>query len=101
PLLHQSFPSFPTRRSSDLLAHFLPKLVEVMGGGTTSKLAFVFFWKILESLVHVGKFGATERLTVATRNFYSIEHVRKRHCPAVRSEEHTSELQSLAYLVCR
>src|SRR5687767_15572954 len=28
-------------------------------------------------------------------------HHRRRHRPHLRSEEHTSELQSLAYLVCR
>src|SRR2546425_3994210 len=28
-------------------------------------------------------------------------HLCREHCPNRRSEEHTSELQSLAYLVCR
>src|SRR2546425_9506372 len=30
-----------------------------------------------------------------------IDHLARRHGDAGRSEEHTSELQSLAYLVCR
>src|SRR2546425_8145947 len=30
-----------------------------------------------------------------------VEHRRREQPPVIRSEEHTSELQSLAYLVCR
>src|SRR3989441_6911685 len=30
-----------------------------------------------------------------------VESRPSRHCEVIRSEEHTSELQSLAYLVCR
>src|SRR5205823_8831566 len=97
----RSLHSFPTRRSSDLvmdpgdhpsfLCRFEPTtLITALAMGTT----------------HVG-LGATlstsfnEPFNVA-RMFGSIDHISGgRAAWNVRSEEHTSELQSLAYLVCR
>src|SRR5687767_15206823 len=48
--------------------------------------------------------GTHADLHVAAKRHVALDHrVRRDHAPVVddRSEEHTSELQSLAYLVCR
>src|SRR2546425_9768430 len=53
---------------------------------------------------HLGIEPARERREQprgALQVFYRDHFVRAVHVPVRRSEEHTSELQSLAYLVCR
>src|SRR5205823_10610701 len=92
----RSLPSFPTRRSSDLDLVFTPHLLPVKRG-------------ILET-IHVPLTRAIDRTTA--EGIYDTVYADE-PCVAVlhgalpslkdvvRSEEHTSELQSLAYLVCR
>src|SRR2546425_11016318 len=55
----------------------------------TQRRAFLDFPRIMEQL----RSGAVERLTASLSRLYEGGQG--------RSEEHTSELQSLAYLVCR
>src|SRR5205823_7250128 len=77
-------PSFPTRRSSDLVAYLC---FAAMGAG--------FF---------AGRRGwlAGGLSVVVGAALAGIDDDRETtREPAARSEEHTSELQSLAYLVCR
>src|SRR5205823_15015103 len=73
---HQALHSFPTRRSSDLDAGIEPDAIEPLRGR--------------------GEGAATLRPRLCAGGVVEL-------CvaAAVRSEEHTSELQSLAYLVCR
>src|SRR5687767_15231090 len=70
------FPYTTLFRSSPLLGEDLKKILPIIreGGSDTA-----IFDNVLEFLVMTGR---------------SLPH-------AIRSEEHTSELQSLAYLVCR
>src|SRR5205823_13461903 len=97
---HQQLPSFPTRRSSDLHAavqgfernracaraigcpdHVTPTEVKRL----TGEKELERIGEILEPKSHF--------VRAVNRSIGSPQ--------AVRSEEHTSELQSLAYLVCR
>src|SRR5205823_6863051 len=79
---HPDLHSFPTRRSSDLELDALARQV-----GSALDAA-----KIDRAAICGVSFGGLVALRFAAR-FAS-------RCSA-RSEEHTSELQSLAYLVCR
>src|SRR5205823_13299793 len=85
--------SFPTRRSSDLLFFILA--LHYLRIAEATALAFVspFFVTAL-SIPLLGERVATHRWVAAAIGFIRVLIV-------VRSEEHTSELQSLAYLVCR
>src|SRR2546425_5000537 len=67
---------FPTRRSSDLFFAGYPRRVRVLALGSAANL------------------DARFNLAQAERLFCMGPRLK-------RSEEHTSELQSLAYLVCR
>src|SRR5205814_8801774 len=90
--VHTDLHSFPTRRSSDLTRRWPSPLKEMLTA---------FFWV------------SWDRASVsrALRNSLSIVGLRKRNrwtslslherMPSERSEEHTSELQSLRHLVCR
>src|SRR5687767_15292273 len=78
---HRDPHSFPTRRSSDLS---LADYATVLRESDTLWLSFLY------SLTFGGFVGLASFLTT----FFHEQN-------AVRSEEHTSELQSLAYLVCR
>src|SRR5689334_23909323 len=74
----RDLPSFPTRRSSDLL-WLLVVLVCVTGaGGPASMVGFDL-----------------------ARTFHPLESIGRADGWKVRSEEHTSELQSQFHLVCR
>src|SRR5687767_15351166 len=76
-----ALPSFPTRRSSDLAGVFASTR-------TMADRAFVSKW--LERPLPSAAVAAARADAEA-----------KAAEPLRRSEEHTSELQSLAYLVCR
>src|SRR5437899_7224508 len=82
---HVSLHSFPTRRSSDLSG---------FGGAGDTDLA-----------VLVNRFlaarGAQEDRAVEDRAEQVGPHIDLRCVPQPRSEDHTSELQSLRHLVCR
>src|SRR5205823_14299336 len=100
-IYHRAVHSFPTRRSSDLIWKFSvdvsAQFAEVL----------VRFWQILAvrvlSLVKVRDCVETKPIYAQSQpeiaNFlHGIVHGRV--IKVQRSEEHTSELQSLAYLVC-
>src|SRR5205823_10302849 len=91
--------SFPTRRSSDLLRTdvFRPIGAGDVAGGAIAQVARE------ANFLEVG--GAQDvgiRQVLAAMDAVDLHrHVHALFGSAVRSEEHTSELQSLAYLVCR
>src|SRR5262249_61644882 len=74
---HPLLPSFPTRRSSDLLPGTAPFTASTLSSVSTS---------------------ITTRLRTVT---WSCPMWPPMRIPGRRSEEHTSELQSLTNLVCR
>src|SRR5205823_11636171 len=98
---HQSLPSFPTRRSSDLQpgdVEFADPLVP--DPPDRSALAQM---RMGHGLVQSENRSARHTFRLQRRNGRIA--ARKTAEPALddgleRSEEHTSELQSLAYLVC-
>src|SRR5205823_14319432 len=80
--------SFPTRRSSDLEVPFALELVpdDRLTLRVAGPIDHDTVDRLRAAIGHAGRGGGLE-LTI--------------DLAAVRSEEHTSELQSLAYLVCR
>src|SRR5205823_6749763 len=95
-LPHLDLHSFPTRRSSDLIANQVePTFVLLrysLGGYRPSKTS-----RLPVSLSRL--YG--QRLVIPVpKGGVSLLALRSPKGP-LRSEEHTSELQSLAYLVCR
>src|SRR5205823_12376480 len=95
---HRALHSFPTRRSSDLsrrensVAKSLYSDDSVVGGGVPGtfspfiEAATTRNPRTRETSASVASRAISRRITGSSRS---------------RSEEHTSELQSLAYLVCR
>src|SRR5205823_13615088 len=83
---HRDRPSFPTRRSSDLLVLLDD---ESDATKTVSRLETL---AAQGAVAYLGGFGSDLHAAAASV-------AEKNRTP--RSEEHTSELQSLAYLVCR
>src|SRR5205823_14007182 len=84
---------FPTRRSSDLLSHRLPGMGQARKPRALCKTWWTFYNKTSISLSPLP--APAPRAIPRSRNR------RNRRRTYGRSEEHTSELQSLAYLVCR
>src|SRR5687767_15319603 len=84
---HQTQHSFPTRRSSDLVLRQLP--------GHVPRVTR----RMRELHRRIPQFGAGEVPHRGGKGFLAV--VEPEIHDAHRSEEHTSELQSLAYLVCR
>src|SRR5205814_10689954 len=95
-LPHRSLHSFPTRRSSDLLAvtddDGAYAFKDVSPGDYVLEIKANGFSGYASSEIHVRR-GQSTMQDVKL----SIETVSE----SVRSEEHTSELQSLRHLVCR
>src|SRR5205823_12873033 len=93
--LHRDLPSFPTRRSSDLQLSSFFSMVAVL-------LACIGIYGLMSyAVVHrTNEIGIRVALG-AQRGQVLRLIMRQGLLLAVRSEEHTSELQSLAYLVCR
>src|SRR5947209_10165571 len=85
--------SFPTRRSSDLNNL---RLNEQAGRGS-SRLGLMP--KLSRLLLAIA--AAVASLTVALAAEPAYAAPKKVTRPTIRSEEHTSELQSRQYLVCR
>src|SRR5205814_7944795 len=84
PCAHRDLHSFPTRRSSDLA------LLGLLRGAT-------------DAVAHSGPARAMAG-SIARGDLDTVKrHVQalQRLDPEIRSEEHTSELQSLRHLVCR
>src|SRR5205823_14926673 len=89
---HQDLPSFPTRRSSDLGgAGARRRLSRLRGSGRAAR---AHRRGGRAALARPGSLQGAAELGPA--------RPRTGQCPlSRRSEEHTSELQSLAYIVCR
>src|SRR5947209_16975405 len=89
--------SFPTRRSSDLRMVRVETLAEVAFGMLQGK---GFFHECIEGreVFGEGSRGGGQRANPAPRQVAA--EIRK-PTARFRSEEHTSELQSRQYLVCR
>src|SRR5205823_10987094 len=96
---HLDLHSFPTRRSSDLSNE--KNLRAYTGNGTRMMIRVVFVivlplrhqTELVKGLIRAQKPDLAGR--VACRG------EQQKPAAPCRSEEHTSELQSLAYLVCR
>src|SRR5205823_14840447 len=97
--LHPRLPSFPTRRSSDLMLdaiclgdalldvqHLLTLVGDVLAKGAQH---------------HPGTRPLERRRDLVEGLYQICWHSQRNGDRGCRSEEHTSELQSLAYLVCR
>src|SRR5205823_14914726 len=87
---HTDLPSFPTRRSSDLRWH---RPIEVPGAINHQGLPMLLKHLLLQN-------GDGGGLTATVVSWPGITP-KDSNSRIGRSEEHTSELQSLAYLVCR
>src|SRR5205823_13988531 len=91
---HPHLPSFPTRRSSDLTAR----------GSVASASLQVSSWRHFGTVTARGSLSLDrtseewKRARCRSGDEIASGEAQER---ANRSEEHTSELQSLAYLVCR
>src|SRR5205823_14839934 len=98
---HHDLHSFPTRRSSDLLASSARPIFERPGRlrrlASSYSSCRVFGWV---DPVRLRFATAAACLPSAVRVFFGMLAIVRFDFDA-RSEEHTSELQSLAYLVCR
>src|SRR5207237_5333979 len=96
-LLHPLLPSFPTRRSSDLASFVLLTLLLVwsLHEHWRRRIAENELRQRLDELAQVNRFATAGELTA------SIAHEIRQPLAAIRSEEHTSELQSHLNLVCR
>src|SRR5205823_13725323 len=96
-LPHRPLHSFPTRRSSDLIG--LP----MVGFSSSSRHRE----KLAHTVVSVGPYALKKCLplphsfTSAAGQWSPPTTMVRKVGNFSRSEEHTSELQSLAYLVCR
>src|SRR5205823_13099600 len=98
---HRTLPSFPTRRSSDLAT---PKnfMEAETGLIPVSLTTFSAFNLVLTAIVVCVMTGTVRWLYPKSPQPVASNSAREeRHDGGTRSEEHTSELQSLAYLVCR
>src|SRR5205823_13909683 len=94
---HPDLLAFPTRRSSDLPAPVERKFLSDRFEDADAVLGFS---KKLKDFYPISVDHGAGGLT--NLDFARIsKHLRKLRPLATRSEEHTSELQSLAYLVCR
>src|SRR5207253_11481263 len=96
PLAPRHLHSFPTRRSSDL--HLRRAITEVGSGvlGNDCELASVIDVRAIGYEVH--SIRADEVILYVDT---IARDICERRALAVRSEEHTSELQSRGHLVCR
>src|SRR5205823_12400593 len=94
PRSHRDLHSFPTRRSSDL------QTINVTLNSVNGSTNLIIPMSILIADVNGnGAVNASDVSLTKSRIGQSITQTNSRS--DVRSEEHTSELQSLAYLVCR
>src|SRR5205823_14471094 len=93
--------SFPTRRSSDLSAHKVHVTINLAPGASERDLQL----PVWNALYQVRDFSQYVNWVKAKNREGTALPIRlldkSRWRVSGRSEEHTSELQSLAYLVCR
>src|SRR5207253_9288205 len=92
-------PSFPTRRSSDLRLHDPNEPMGILGAYVDGRLCGIAHYLFHRSCWTIGDYCYLQDLFVAenARNL----GLGRALIAAVRSEEHTSELQSRGHLVCR
>src|SRR5205823_14799169 len=95
----RALPSFPTRRSSDLASTGDPFALEIAAERRTPRFlvrtAGALALRHLEAQIGAA-YPQAELRSLAPGDDPAVARP-----PERRSEEHTSELQSLAYLVCR
>src|SRR5205823_13127819 len=98
---HRDLHPFPTRRSSDLSGKTAAgaDLQKQTGSGATVPVttAQADAQDVAVELRNIGNVEAYSTVTIRSQVTGQITKV---HFREGRSEEHTSELQSLAYLVC-
>src|SRR5205823_13585273 len=86
---HRDLHSFPTRRSSDLAICQVDESIDAVLAGAHQELSQLTAHEPLQTTCDALRLETWRNPELA------------RAQPRLRSEEHTSELQSLAYLVCR
>src|SRR5205823_14378020 len=93
--------SFPTRRSSDLAVGAIParaaadEMRRLVGASSPVRSGRAL------RIAATNATARTSATTAATPTASTGQSIRGPGSGSARSEEHTSELQSLAYLVCR
>src|SRR5205823_13151070 len=95
---HRALHSFPTRRSSDLRQRAISSGVGLLSGGAQRTAERMY------ASVRRRPSPAWRAVGMLAKPALCSARMRKSPDPSpvnTRSEEHTSELQSLAYLVCR
>src|SRR5205823_13544629 len=97
---HLTLHAFPTRRSSDLEHATVARVVDDDQAGREISRAVLGFYRFRTQRKAARGDGLLEAHG-ASGQCDDIDLVADRDRDVVRSEEHTSELQSLAYLVCR
>src|SRR5205823_10061289 len=96
----RDLPSFPTRRSSDLTHASVAEADSALRGARSA------FYEAIEAAWVVARDGPPVPVELRNGLRLAATHATRTSADVVRalydrSEEHTSELQSLAYLVCR
>src|SRR5205823_12995956 len=95
---HPDLHSFPTRRSSDL-GHRVDAIRQVLpGAGNAAHHCLAAELAFGADLARHARHLAGKGIELV---HHGVDGVLELENFAARSEEHTSELQSLAYLVCR
>src|SRR2546425_6306940 len=77
------------------------KLAVIDHSGSEPELAKVATTEVAADAIVEGEVMDPGLVSEAIRGLFSTAGVKQRSVVTARSEEHTSELQSLAYLVCR
>src|SRR5205823_14200218 len=89
----RDLPSFPTRRSSDLRSRASASVLKSSSVSSERVEWPIVHTALIQQLHPTGRHGPRE-----LQQRHEGQH---QETAGQRSEEHTSELQSLAYLVCR
>src|SRR5205823_12812885 len=99
PIYHTHPPPYPTRRSSDLAPQAFPESSTSIGRSIFPRKRETCLTSVLTQAISLVNSRRKSASTAA--NCGAMHSVRVTNAGLIRSEEHTSELQSLAYLVCR
>src|SRR5205823_14255722 len=95
--LPRALPSFPTRRSSDLKPSLRVALMQCVFAASHARTCTVNGFRWPEGTSTSDPMRESQPFRVVDGTLESPMN----SSTSARSEEHTSELQSLAYLVCR
>src|SRR5205823_12597035 len=91
----------PTRRSSDLWSETYSVLTEMLKIAECRGTDATGYAALMQPYDHRGNVKViTEKAAIRSTHFVESSAWRRLRHQRSRSEEHTSELQSLAYLVC-